>query len=75
MSLKAAFQFIKAVRECQDLQASLQNLGQAVSGEELVQLGKEAGFDYTESELQTAFKHDWAMRSLRYGITETSMKV
>lgn len=74
MSLKAAFGFIRAVRERQDLQTSLQDLGQAVSGEELVKLGKESGFDYTEVELQAAFKHDWVMRSVRYGIIETSDK-
>lgn len=71
MSLKAAFGFIRAVRERQNLQASLQDLGQAVSGEELVKLGQETGFDYTEVELQAAFKHDWVMRSVRYGIFQT----
>lgn len=74
MSLKAAFGFIRAVREHQDLQTSLQDLGQAVSGEELVKLGKETGFDYTEVELQAAFQHDWVMRSLRYGIMQTPEK-
>lgn len=74
MSLKAAFGFIRAVRERQDLQTSLQDLGQTVSGEELVKLGQESGFDYTEVELQAAFKHDWVMRSVRYGIIETSDK-
>lgn len=74
MSLKAAFGFIRAVRECQDLQASLQDLGQAVNGEELVKFGKETGFDYTLIELQAAFKHDWVMRSLHYGIIQTSEK-
>lgn len=38
----------------------------AHQGQELVQWAKEAGFDYTESELQTAFKHEWVMRALRY---------
>ena len=75
MSLQAAFEFIRAVRERQDLQASLRDLGQGVSSEELVRFGKEAGFDYTESELQTAFKHDWVMRSLHYGLAESSVKV
>lgn len=74
MSLKAAFVFIQAVRERQDLQASLQDLGQAVSGEELVKLGEETGFDYTQEELQAAFKHDWVMRSVRYGIVQTPEK-
>lgn len=74
MSLKAAFGFIRAVREHQDLQASLLSLGQAVNGEELVKLGKETGFDYTQEELQVAFKHDWVMRSLSYGIIQTPDK-
>lgn len=74
MSLKAAFGFIRAVREHQNLQASLLSLGQAVNGEELVKLGKENGFYYTEVELQTAFKHDWVMRSLSYGIIQTPEK-
>ncbi|MGB3649798.1 MAG: Nif11 family protein [Rivularia sp. (in: cyanobacteria)] len=74
MSLKAAFGFIRAVRERQNLQASLLMKGQAVSGEELVKFGKETGFDYTEVELQAAFKHDWVMRSLHYGIIQTPEK-
>ena len=74
MSLKAAFGFIRAVRECQNLQTSLLMKGQAVSGEELVKLGQETGFDYTEVELQAAFQHDWVMRSLRYGIVQTPEK-
>ncbi|WP_414623433.1 Nif11-like leader peptide family natural product precursor [Calothrix sp. CCY 0018] len=74
MSLKAAFKFIRAVRERQDLQTSLQDLGQAVGGEELVKLGKETGFDYTEVELQAAFKHDWVMRSFRHGIIQAPEK-
>ena len=72
MSIKAAIEFIQATRFDENLLARLRGLGQPVSGEELVQVGKEAGFYYTEEELQTAFKHDWVMRSLRYGLTETS---
>ncbi|MGF1676140.1 MAG: Nif11-like leader peptide family natural product precursor [Rivularia sp. (in: cyanobacteria)] len=74
MSFKAAFGFIRAVRECQDLQARLQDLGHAVSGEELVKLGQETGFDYREVELQAAFKHDWVMRALRHGIIQIPEK-
>jgi len=37
-------------------------LGHSASGEELVQVGREAGFEYNEAELQAAYKHDWVMR-------------
>jgi Nif11 domain len=55
------------MRENQSIQKKLQDFGQPVSGEQLVEFGKGAGFDYTQDELQTAFKHDWVMRALHYG--------
>lgn len=75
MSTKAALQFIQAVREDEKLKNQIRILEYPVSGEELVQIGRDAGFDYTEAELQTAFKTDWIMRSLRYGLAQTQAKL
>ncbi|MEH2459475.1 Nif11-like leader peptide family natural product precursor [Nostoc sp.] len=75
MSIQAASQFIQAVRQDENLKNQIRILGYPVSGEELVQIGRGAGFDYTEAELQTAFKQDWVMRSLRYGFMETEVKL
>ena len=67
MSIQAALQFIQAVRQDENLKEQIRLLGYRASGENLVQVGRDGGFDYSEPELQTAFKHDWVMRSLRYG--------
>ncbi|MEC4986135.1 MAG: Nif11-like leader peptide family natural product precursor [Oscillatoria sp. PMC 1068.18] len=74
MSVKAALQFIQTVRQNKQLQAQIQQRENPLTGEELVELGREAGFEYTEAELQTAFKHDWVMRSLHYGLMDTSLE-
>jgi predicted ribosomally synthesized peptide with nif11-like leader len=69
MSVQAALQFIQAVRQDENLQERMM-LGHPASGEELVQVGRDAGFEYNEAELQAAYKHDWVMRSIRYKLTE-----
>jgi predicted ribosomally synthesized peptide with nif11-like leader len=67
MSVQAALQFIQTVRQDENLQAKIRRLEPPVSTEELIQVGRDAGFDFSEEELQMAYKHDWVMRSLRYG--------
>lgn len=63
MSIQAALSFIQSVRE-QDtaLRRRVQALGREADLESLVQIGAEAGFDFTAEELQAAYKHHWAMR-------------
>lgn len=62
MSLQAAHSFIKRVRE-QDpvLRGRIEGLGLNATLEDLVQIGAEAGLDFTAEELQTAYGHNWAM--------------
>lgn len=45
MSIKAAFQFMQAVRQDENLKARIRRLGHPLSGKELVQIGRDAGFD------------------------------
>jgi len=69
MSVQAALQFIQAVRQDESLKNQLRMLIHEVNLENLVSIGIEAGFEYTPEELSIAYRHDWTMRSLRYGIT------
>jgi hypothetical protein len=75
MGLKAALEFIRAVRSG-GLQPSgpdasprraLEALGPAVSTPELVEVGRAWGFEFTAAELHAAFARDWEMRALVYG--------
>ncbi|MFB2919725.1 MULTISPECIES: Nif11-like leader peptide family natural product precursor [Aerosakkonema] len=69
MSVQAALEFIQAVRQDENLKYKIRMLMPEVNIENLVQVGMEAGFEYTPEELNIAYRHDWTMRSLRYGIT------
>ena len=60
MSTKAAFQFIQSIRS-QDT-ALKERVGQDADLDHLVQIGAEAGFEFTAEELREAYKHHWAMR-------------
>jgi predicted ribosomally synthesized peptide with nif11-like leader len=68
MSIQAALAFIQSAREKQDitLKSQIQALGREADLEDLVQIGAEAGFDFTAEELQAAYKHGWAMRWFRH---------
>ena len=67
MSVKLALKFIQATREDEGLRDQLKMLGQVVDLKQLVQLGAQAGYDFTLQEMQSAFKHDWGMRWMYYG--------
>jgi predicted ribosomally synthesized peptide with nif11-like leader len=66
MSIQTALRFVQKVREDEGLRSRFQVLGQEADLESLVQIGAEAGFEFTAHELQAAFKHDWAMRWVHY---------
>lgn len=67
MSTQAAFSFIRKVRiQDEALRDQVRALGQDAGLESVVQIGAEAGFNFTTEELRAAYKHDWAMRMIRY---------
>ena len=64
MSIQAALDFFRTVRQRPDLQARMTDWGPAPSASQLVDLAGELGFTVTESDLMAAFRHDWVMRWL-----------
>lgn len=67
MSLINAIRFIQAVRSDAVLKKKIEIGSASIAEENLVQIGKATGFEFTPEELQTAFQQDWNMRSIRYG--------
>lgn len=71
MSMQAALQFIQQARTDEALQNQIEKDVLNTTLDDLVELGREAGFTVTPGELRAAFKHDWAMRWLRYNDSTT----
>lgn len=71
MSIQNALRFIAAVREDAELRVRIEQLGLAVTLEDLVALGAGRGFGFTAAEMEHAYKHDWAMRRARYSPPST----
>ena len=69
MSVAAALKFIQQVRADSGLKAQIEALGRAAELAPVIEIGQAAGFTFTDADLRQAFKHDWAMRWLRYGGT------
>jgi predicted ribosomally synthesized peptide with nif11-like leader len=67
MSVKMALEFIQQVRKDQALRQQLDALRYAADLQAVVRIGADAGFEFSDEELRTAFKHDWGMRWMFYG--------
>jgi predicted ribosomally synthesized peptide with nif11-like leader len=67
VSVQSALRFIQQVRRDAALKSQVESLGPASELEPLLQIGRQAGFAFTDAELRQAFKHDWSMRWLHYG--------
>lgn len=67
MSKQAALDFIAASRERPALRGALRTRNADRSLDALVQIGREAGFEFSAADLHAAFRHDWVMRYLRGG--------
>jgi predicted ribosomally synthesized peptide with nif11-like leader len=61
-----ALRFIHSARSDPRLAEQIRALGAEVRVADLVRLGAEAGFHFTEEELRAAHGRDWVMRWLRY---------
>ena len=66
MSIHDAMAFIQKVAEEKVLQKKIQTLGNEASLADIVTIGIEAGFNFSEDDLRTAFAKDWAARSAFY---------
>ena len=67
MSVQAALDFIRLTREDAPTRARVEALGPAVELPELVAIGRDAGLDFTPTELRAAHRQDWAFRRIRFG--------
>ena len=74
MSVQLALSFIRQVRQDEALRRDLAPLDDEASLSRLIEVAAAAGFCFTEEELQSAHKHDWAMRRARYGAANTSIR-
>ena len=65
MSLQNALAFLHAARR---VDVIIRELGEhdELSWDDLVRIGTEAGFDFTQDELARAHTVDWQMRRARY---------
>ncbi len=66
MPVRDAFAFLQRARTDAAIQRSLNRPEGTLSGDELVEIARAAGFDVTPEDLQTAFRHDWTMRQIRF---------
>lgn len=66
MSIKNALQFISQVRQSEQLKVRIQKLDVSDNLGSIINLAKEEGFIFSESDLQEAHKKDWTMRWLIY---------
>ena len=67
MSVRAALEFIRQVRDDEALKDRIQALDCEASLEDLVEIGSQAGLAFTIDELRSAHEHDWSMRWVHYG--------
>jgi hypothetical protein len=66
VSVQQALLFIAASRKRPELGDAIRRLAPDVSVEQLAEIGRAGGFDFTADELRLAHRHDWTMRQARY---------
>jgi predicted ribosomally synthesized peptide with nif11-like leader len=66
VSVQAALQFIRRVRQDGQLADRVRALGPEATLDQLVSIGTEAGYDVTADDLRRAHAHDWSLRWIRY---------
>ena len=66
MSIHDAMAFIQKVAEERTLQQKIQALDDEGCLADIVKIGIEAGFEFSEEELRTAFANDWDARYTFY---------
>jgi len=66
MTVQHALAFLRAARDDEALRRELQRLAPDAPLDDLVAIGRSAGFAVTGEELQRAYVHDWRMRWALY---------
>jgi len=66
MGMQAAFDFLRLARADEQIQRALAETENDASADALVRIAREAGFDFTGTELDRAHTLDWRMRYARY---------
>ena len=68
MSVNDAMQFIARVRNEENLQAELRELGIDPDLSQVAALGERLGLNFSIAELRSAFGYEWTMRSIHHGL-------
>jgi hypothetical protein len=66
MPVKDALKLIEKISRDSDLQKEVEHAGVGSDLADLVRIGSICGLDFTEKELETAFRIDWGMRKVFY---------
>jgi len=66
MTVEAAFQFIKLLRQAPEMRSHLKQRLERLTLDDIVSEGMKQHLEFTQDELAEAFKHDWNMKRLRY---------
>ena len=66
MSVQDALRFIQEIGENDTLKDKIRGGKHTMALEDVVAIGRQAGFEFTSQELRTAFARDWAVRRLFY---------
>ena len=68
MSVNDAMRFIARVRNDENLQTELRELGIDPDLSEVAALGARLGLNFSIAELRSAFGYEWTMRSIHHGL-------
>ena len=66
MAVQSALDFLRAARADEQIQRVLAEAEDDASADALVRIAREAGFVFTEEELDRAHTLDWRLRRARY---------
>jgi hypothetical protein len=68
MSVNDAMRFIARVRNDENLQTELRELGIDPDLSEVAALGARLGLTFSIAELRSAYGYEWTMRSIHHGL-------
>lgn len=72
MSLEQALHFLSRVRNDQLLCARIIDEQDEITTDELVAIGNEQGYLFSDVELAQAYRHEWTMRRMHYRSRENN---
>lgn len=72
MSVQAALDFIQYLRKDQSENSTPIIDPLTTTLHDVTMMGAQRGYLFSEDDLRAAFRHDWHMRWLRFGVSKTS---